>query len=119
VRDVQIKKEELLERLRLNRDAHRAVFEKAMDVYKVRMTELLESLIKRAKKKQVIPVAALYDLPMPEDHTNDYDVAIEMLEHEEREVLTLTQQEFKRYFRDEWEWEQSFLANTTSYIAGR
>jgi len=116
MRDVQIKKVELLERLQTNRDNHHGVYEKALDAYQAKVTELLESLVQRARQGKVIPQDALYKLPLPEDHTEDYNVAIEMLQHEEREILTLSQQEFRRYFLDRWEWEQSFHANTQSYV---
>lgn len=115
--DVKITKEDLLEKLKANRETHRATFELAIGVYQDKMTELLESLIERAKDGKVIPQRALYELPMPEDHTNEYDVAIEMLEHDTRKKFILNRREFARYFMDQWEWTESFTTNTVSYAA--
>lgn len=115
--DAKVLKEDLLSKLKDNRENHRATFEMAIQVYQDKVTELLETLITRAKDGKVIPQRALYDLPMPEDHTTDYDVAITMLEMDTREKFLLTQREFRRYVMDQWEWTDSFTTNTVSYAA--
>jgi hypothetical protein len=116
--DSKITKENLLERLEANRARHREVFELAINAYKDKMTDLLENLIERAKNGQVIPQKALYDLPMPEDHTNDYDVAIEQLKLDVRKKFFLSERDFRRFVMDQWEWQQSFTSNTVAYTTG-
>jgi len=115
--DSKILKEDLLKRLEENRSKHRDTFEQAMDVYQEKITELLLVLTTRAREGKIIPQRALYDLPMPEDHTRDYDVAIEMLKFDVRKKFLLTEREFKRYMMDQWEWTESFTTNTVSYAA--
>lgn len=116
--DSKILKEDLLKRLEANRAKHRETFEHAIGIYKEKMTELLENLIERAKDGKVIPQKALYDLPMPEDHTNDYDVAIEMLSLDVRKKFLLSERDFRRFVMDQWEWQQSFASNTVAYTTG-
>lgn len=118
MKDVSMRKDELLKKLEENRTNHRSTFEQAMDVYGKAITELLENLKQRALEGKVIPQRALYELPMPEDHTREYDVAIEMLHHDTRDVLVLSNQDFQRYHMNQWEWTQSFTANTESYVTG-
>lgn len=117
MKDASVHKDELLKKLEENRTTHRATFEAAMVVYQEKMTELLGTLISRARDGKIIPHRALYDLPMPEDHTKEYDLAIEMLQMETRDVLIISEQEFRQYVLDLWEWSQSFTSNTRSYVA--
>ena len=55
------------------------------------------------------------DLPLPEDHTEDYDRAIAMLSMTEEKVLVLTPDQFRQLVLDQWSWKQTFEFSNTSY----
>lgn len=113
VRNIQVHKSELLDKLRENRKGHRAIVEDAWKGYKAEVIRQLEKQLKRARKgvkKQI----AVY-IPIPEDHTDDYDRAIAMLEMEVRDVFEVTEQEFENYVRDQWNWSGAFLATNSTY----
>lgn len=110
---VVVPKDKLLETLTTNRDAHRAAFESALEGYRKRAVELLEEHIERISKGKVERV--LVSLPVPEDHTDDYDRAITSLEWSVFDEVELTIREFDQYVRDNWSWKQEFATTTAMY----
>lgn len=118
MQNVQVKKAAVLERLHTNRDAHRAAFERALEGYHEKVIANLASAIEQAKKSGKIHPSEIWEiarLPQPEDHTRDYDLAIDMLAMEVRDDVELTQQEYRNLVRDEWDWKERFLATNASY----
>jgi hypothetical protein len=113
---VLVEKARLLETLRINRDEHRAIFEKAQEVYRDRMIEELDRALGEAKAGRKIVRA--FALPVPEDHTADFDTAIAMVEWEVGSTVALEQHDFEQYVLNQWHWRASFAANTGSYLAG-
>ena len=55
-------------------------------------------------------------MPVPEDHTEDYDREILMLKMEIEAVITLTAGEFDRYVMDNWGWKASFTTSNAPYL---
>ena len=56
-------------------------------------------------------------LPTPEDHTDDYDQILLMLEMEINETVTIDYRTFRQYVMDEWDWKASFNTTNTFYAA--
>jgi hypothetical protein len=110
---VVVQKQKLVETLTANRDAHRAIFEEALAGYKARSVELLEQHIERIKKGKVERIAV--SLPVPEDHTDDYDRALTSLEWSIFDEVELSMREFDQYVRDNWSWKGEFTATTSMY----
>lgn len=115
--DVKLKKEDLLEALGKNKETHKSTVRLAQAEYKRQQVERLERALEKARKGEDTAGERmeLLRMPVPEDHTHDYDVAIQMLERDVRKVFKIDQTDFRRYFNDEWEWQRSFFANTGSY----
>ena len=103
----------LLDTLRKNRDSHRATFEKALVIYKTKAIEVFTEQIE-AIHKGALPDRSLR-LPCPEEHTDDYDRLIKMMEWHTDPTVELSMAEFTQYVMDNWGWKQSFITNTTSY----
>lgn len=116
--DIEIKKDDLLAKLRANRETHHDTYQRAVDEFQRQQVKILEELVAKARNGQPFDRLALSRLAVPEDHTDDYDLAIEMLELDERDSITLEQREFRTYYRDEWEWRQRWIGSTQSYVAG-
>jgi len=53
---------------------------------------------------------------MPEEHTADFDRAIEALEWHTGDEIELEEHQFEELVRNQWGWHRAFMANTTSYL---
>lgn len=111
--DVTVQKDKLLEKLRQNRDAHKAIFDEAMDGYAKEAEAQLQRHLDevRAGKIKVISV----HLPVPEEHTRDYDRAIQMVEMNVADQVKLSESDFAMYVMDDWSWKRQFLASNSTY----
>lgn len=110
---VVVDKAKLMEKLTENRAAHRAIFEEALAGYQTRAIEILNDHLKRIKAGKVEVV--FVQLPVPSDHTDDYDRAIATLEWTLFDEVELTIREFDMYVRDSWAWRQEFLTSNSVY----
>ena len=110
-----IPKDDLLYRLRANRDVHRALFLKALSGYRKKAIEELDAAIERIKDGS--PKNVYVSLRAPEDHTRDYDRVIEMVKMDVRSEIILSEDKFASYVQDDWTWKREFVASTTEYLA--
>lgn len=106
--EVKVARGALLERITVNRDGHRAAFEKALEEYRLAVVAELEDWLKRARAGE--NVARRTVLVQPQDRTADYNRVIDMLEMSVDGEITLDAQSFARYVRDEWEWKDQFAS---------
>lgn len=111
--DVTVDKLALLEAIRENRSKHRAIFEEAVAGYKDKALELLNGHIESVKSGRMTVIAV--HLPVPEDHTKDYDRAIKMIEMSVGETIVLSELDFQNYVMDDWRWKQQFLTSNSHY----
>ena len=112
---ITVVKADLLDTLRSNRDEHRSMFIKAQEKYREAMIEELDRALQEAREGGRIQRA--FALPIPEDHTDDFDTAIEMLEWDQGKTVELSQRDFLTYVKNDWGWQASFAATTQSYLA--
>lgn len=110
---VKVNKNQLLAELDKNRVAHRDIFLAAQEKYAQRFVEELERRLKDAREGRGFD--QFIGLPVPEDHTPDYDRAIKMMNMSVEMVIELTEQEFATYVMDDWAWKRAWHANTASY----
>ena len=97
-----------------NRDEHCKIFEEALDGYRKTAISELETILERARTgKRVVEVSV--HLPMPRDHTREYDAVIKMLELTADATVLLDQQEFTQYVMDDWDWMRDFLVASRTY----
>lgn len=113
--EVRVKKDALLNELQKNREAHRRIFESAVEGYKEAALKRLDELAKQLVDGKVVPMAIA--LPMPEDHTIDYDRAIKMVEMEVNEILLLDETEFAQLVMDDWVWKRQWAQTASTYTA--
>lgn len=113
--NVNVSKPELLEKLKENRKNHRAIVEEAWEGYLNEATKILEKQIKRAKKG--LRVNHSVALVMPQDHTNDYDVAIAMVEMEVNDTIELSVYDFRSYILDQWDWKGQWTVSNSMYAS--
>lgn len=110
---VKVKRNDLLEILRKNRGNHRSIFEKAQVVFRTRVIEELDKMLAAVRNGDAVSLRV--NLPQPEDHTDDYDNAIAMLDMSVDAEIEIEAHDFQQFVRDQWGWQRSFAANTMSY----
>jgi hypothetical protein len=115
--DVKVKKAELLATLRTNKQEHQAQYDAALIKYREKLIEELEKHLDLAKKGKKVPHHLL--LTIPEVHVDAFETAIQMLEWEVDDEVSISMYDFQRFVQNEWEWSKAFHANTTSYLKGR
>lgn len=115
MKDVKVRKAELKAKVQLNRDAHRDVYLTAMDGYRQTVVDWLNEQLDKAQNGK--PFVTWLQEPMPEDHTDDYDVVLSMLDMSIDETITLTLDEYRRYVMDDWGWKEGFTATASKYGA--
>ena len=113
MKDITMKKSVLLDKLRENQRAHKAIFDEAVDGYKKQALALLEEHLKRIRDGKMIEVAV--HLPVPENHTRDYDRVIAMMELDIAETVVLSEGDFAQYVLDDWKWKRQFLESSKAY----
>ncbi len=112
---VTVDRVQLLARISANRNAHRGVFEEAIEGYRKEAIAELERSLNDAKNGR--KVQRWLQLVEPEDHTNEYDTVIDMLEHSVDATITLDARSYARYALDKWEWKEQFAGTVNSYLA--
>lgn len=112
---ITVDKDALLGILKDNRGNHGAAFRKAWDGYTKLVREELEGMLAAIKDNK--PVRRFLNNVPPEDHTNDYDDVIDMLQMSINNTVDLTQPQFRQYVKDDWGWKQTWEASNTAYIA--
>jgi hypothetical protein len=114
MKEITVPKDDLLAKLKQNRDDHRAIFEEALTGYQAESeAELQQQLdLLRAGKRRDIRIVKV----VPRDHTSDYNRAIAMIEMALGDTITLSERDFAQYVMDDWGWQGEFLSN--SYGSG-
>lgn len=111
--EIKARKDEVLETLRKNREEHAAIVAEARIGY---VQKAKEALRKRLDQLEFGELASLnFSLSPPQDHTRVYDVAIRMLEMEQRETVILDSGQVQTLVMDRWDWQENFLAQTMHY----
>jgi hypothetical protein len=110
-----ISKEKLMSIVKDNRDKHRKVFLEAIEGYRKEAINLLEKMIEKLKKGKT--VNQYINLPVPEDHTPEYDRVIKMIELDTRGEITLGEEEFAQYVMDDWRWKREWVGTVSNYTS--
>lgn len=110
---VRIKKTDLIDIVKTNRNDHRKIFEEACVGWRESVEEALEEALDMAKKGRIPPLH--FDLQMPIDQTKEYDQAIKMLELSQDDEFELTNNDFRCYVMDQWGWTRGFNRQAMMY----
>jgi hypothetical protein len=110
-----IKKQELLGIITKNRDAHKDIFLKACEGFQKEMLKRLAQKMKLIRAGRL--VNSYVDLPIPEDHTRDYNRVIRMIELDTRDTIQLTEAEFTQFVMDDWAWKKQWVSTASNYTA--
>jgi hypothetical protein len=111
--EIVVDKNELLDVLRANRDRHRDVFLKAQQGFRERAIAELDRSLADAQVGDDVRLAV--HLPKPEDHTEDYDREIRMLEMHQEPTVKIRAALFDQIVMDRWGWSAAFNATNSAY----
>ena len=111
--EVTINKAELTDVLTQNRNTHREKFLAAQEAYRATVIELLDQRLADARAGKKIDLA--FRLPVPEDHTADYNRELRMLEMEIANTVVLDSRLFDQLVMDNWSWSNAFAATNAVY----
>lgn len=114
---VKVRKDELLAKLKSNRENHRALFLEAQEGYRDLVIAELDKSLKDAREGREIRTYIRMDAP--QDHTDDYDNVIEMLKMSVEDVVELKAIEFQCYVMDKWQWAQAAFLQNSAYAAAK
>jgi len=117
MKEIKVKATALLEKVRANREGHRAEFERAIERYRAVLLNELEVRIDDLRHGR--SVDHYIRIPIPEDHTVDYDQVILMLEMSEEPVVTIDYRTFRQYAMDEWDWKEAVTQTNSFYEKSR
>ena len=126
IKTVTVLRKDLLTTLEGNLTTHKEVYEEAMSGYAdAKVTKLSELHIvtsqatrenTEANRKAVHEAYARYaHLSRPQDHSESYELAIEIMKWETEEKIELNINDFQCYVRDKWDWKNSFKGSVVAY----
>lgn len=113
IQHIAVKKTNLIEALKKNRDGHRAQYEEARAGYRKALLETVGKMFDDAKKG--LDIEHVIHLEIPEDHTRDYDRVIGMLDMSIDENVLITSTEYSQYVMDDWGWKEHFVGTSNIY----
>lgn len=115
MKTVKVNRHDLLEALHQNRKKHKKEFKEIYAVYLEEVEKACKELYSESKLRKKSPRTSINIGAEPQSHITEYDVAIDMVEFSVDEEIELTEEEFRRYFRDEWSWSRTFAMAKTAY----
>ena len=123
MRDVKVKRTELLEKVKANREKHIAEYHEAVDGYKAAALAEIDKGVQSLRRQveslqdgEMLRLAGVhFSLAVPENHAKDYDQVIAMLEMSVDAELTVRSDEFACYVMDDWDWKDNFTSVSEMY----
>lgn len=114
MRDVKVHRQELRDKVQINRDQHRGQYERAIKGWRREATRLVQAAL--VELEAGTRLFAVYTDAPPADHTKDYDCVLEMLRMSVDETITLDQQTFRQYVLDDWQWKEAWSVSNSKYL---
>jgi len=111
---IKVNKETLLSKLRENREHHVNTYENVLEAYKEKSIELLNEHIERIRNGSIEKIYV--SLPQPQNYEKEYDLAIDMVEWHQGNIIALDDIDFDRYVRDNWQWKHNFQTVNSTYV---
>ena len=126
---MSFRKQEVINKLEKNRSEHEAIYNEAVEGYRVALKEALlklNSLVsdKLGELKDIkLPKPSLKEYPLnklhiPTNSLKGYDTVLEMLSLTPDETIVLDQNQYNCYMKDNWHWMEDFLINNSAYSVG-
>jgi protein-tyrosine-phosphatase len=112
-RTIQVKKADLIVKIKENKENHIKEFDKAVVAYK---DEALRQLRVQRQRVQDGALDAKLNLITPVDNSDNYDKILEMFEWEVKDVVELEQSEFQEYVQDTTDFAVTARLSNMMYV---
>lgn len=116
MKQVRVKKDDLLAILKKNKAEHKAIFEKAQEKFREVAIKELDRMLKVAREGQPFVLERFARLVQPKNYTGEYDRAIKMLEMSVDDTIEITSQEFQNFVQDIWNWSRDWALSNSGYV---
>ena len=122
---INVKREDLIKVLNTNRDKHQQEYDEAYAGYLQLCIEALEEkivVVNDAAKALKDGPEETFDMyfndlmQAPENHVQDYQDVIDMLELSEDTKLSVGMEEYKKYYKNDWTWSRSWELSNKMYV---
>ena len=114
---ILVNKEDLIKTLEHNLEMHIETFEEIRKKFLEHVIERAEEDISLAKQDKFPKIR--HNLPVPENHSKDYNRAINMLKMDVRNEVNLTEEQYAQFIDNDWAWQRSFTSTTEFYTQRR
>jgi len=118
-RTIQVSKAKLLSCAIANREKHKDDVVKALSGWQIMVQEQLTQILEQIEQdpQSVDLSKVIYDLQKPENHIEDYDVMIGMLDWETRDTVEITITDYQNIVLDKWDWKNTWMISNSKYIS--
>jgi hypothetical protein len=110
---VTVKRDELLKRLRQNREKHQSVVKEAREGYVTKAKKLLADRMDKLASGKIVSLS--FELQLPVSYVGSYDRAITAFEMHTGETIELSVDDVNHYIADAWSWKSSFITSNAVY----
>jgi len=117
MKNVIVKKADLLAALKENKQKHNTIHAAAIEGYWKELEAELKANLKLARSRKEGVMDVYVRVSAPQNHEDDYEKVIHMVECHEEELIELSDQEFDAYYRNNWHWRSDFLGSNTMYAS--
>lgn len=114
---IKMKRLELLDIVRANKEKHVKEFVEAVEDYKKLVVKVAEQNLEISKTDATQKYFKSWPAT-PTSYEDSYKRAIRMLELSIEDVIEVEEDVFNQLVLDEWGWKNQFTASTVSYKAG-
>tara|TARA_Y100000034_G_C6909175_1_gene423051 strand:+ start:199 stop:585 length:387 start_codon:yes stop_codon:yes gene_type:complete len=114
---VTVPVEDVLKALKENYERHQQEYDAAYKGYQKQAEILLNERLEEisASSSESDQVNLVFDLCPPEDHRDDYERAIGMLEMTTEEETRITATQYAAFIQDKWSWQQNWKHSNRAY----
>lgn len=113
---VKIRRNELLEIVRENKEKHIKEFNEAVEDFKKAVIKITEENLALANTSDLTEIAKIKGIPSkPVSYETSYTRAIRMLELSVDTEIELELHDFDQLVQDEWQWKQTFSTMNSTY----
>lgn len=114
---VTVSKDRLRTALTENRAAHVEAFDAVWEAFRKKAEADCHAMYQQiidARKGDHIRLSLA--LQVPENHADDYDRALQMLDWEQESTVVLSEHEFAELIQDDWGWKRQFATTGFAYM---
>lgn len=110
---ITVNKADLLAYLRANLGKHLAAYTEAVKAFRQKALDAFRERVELIEAGE--PFELSTGLTEPRSYAEEYEVVIGMLEMSVKSEIVLTAHEYRRFVRDDWDWQDDFARNTLAY----